>query len=97
MVVFGGLVAFLGMLLFQRALGLTLRANEARRIPFWRNADIVPAGSIALRAIGAGLLILGTVLLAPAGWYLPLVVALAGPGAALLAIHTHNRRVARSR
>ena len=96
MTVFGGLTALLGMLLFQRALGMTLRANPSTKIPYWRNAQVRPLGSTSLRALGAALLVMGAVLLGTTGWYWPFLLVLAGPGAALLSIATHNRRVARN-
>lgn len=33
-------------------LGITLRANPSTRVPFYRNAAVIPGGSVAMRAIG---------------------------------------------
>ncbi len=75
------------------ALGMTLRANPASRVPFYRNAAIIPGGSVAMRVIGAGLIVLGVVLLSTSAWYWPFIVVLAGPVAALTVITIHNRKV----
>lgn len=92
----GAISATIGLLLFHMSLGMTLRANRARRVAFHRNAATVPAGSVPLRAAGAGLLVLGAVLLSSADWWWPIVVVFAGPVAALLAILVHNRRIDRA-
>lgn len=94
MLMFGSVAAVVGVVLFHVALARTLRANPATRLPFWRNAGVIPAGSIAMRATGAGLAILGAVLLSTHAWYWPFLVVLAGPVVALAAITLHNRRVA---
>lgn len=93
MLVFGWLVATVGVLLFHVALTMTLRANPATRIPFYRNADAVPARSLALRATGAGLIVFGAAMLSTSAWYWPLAIVLAGPIAALLVIAFHNKKV----
>ncbi|MDA4892705.1 MULTISPECIES: hypothetical protein [Microbacterium] len=93
MIVFGGFAAVVGVVLFHMALGMTLRANPTARVPFYRNAAIIPNGSVAMRAVGAGLVVLGSVLLGTSAWYWPFVVVLAGPVAALIVIALHNRRV----
>ncbi|MCE7481059.1 hypothetical protein LZG07_03820 [Microbacterium profundi] len=80
-------------MLFHVALGMTLRANPASRVPFYRNAAIIPGGSVAMRVIGAGLIVLGVVLLSTSAWYWPFIVVLAGPVAALTVITIHNRKV----
>ncbi|WP_309128149.1 hypothetical protein [Microbacterium sp.] len=87
----GVLAATVGAILFHVSLGMTLRANSAVRVPFRRNAAIVPPGSIALRAAGAGLLVLGAVLLSTESWFWPLIIVVAGPVTALVAITIHNR------
>lgn len=91
MAAFGIPVTLAGLLLFHTALWMTVRANAEVPIPFWRNAQTVPPRSNALRAVGAGLLVLGAVTLAPSGWWWPLLLVLAGPGVALGAITVHNR------
>lgn len=95
MIVFGWLAAVAGGILFHTALASTLRANPDVRIPFARNAQVVPAGSVTMRAVGAGLLVFAAVALSTAGWYVPLVIVVAGPIVALAVIGLHNRRVAR--
>ncbi|MFD5214492.1 hypothetical protein [Microbacterium sp. NPDC058345] len=50
----GVLAATVGAVLFHVSFGRTLRANRAVRVPFHRNAAIVPPASTALRAAGAG-------------------------------------------
>jgi uncharacterized membrane protein YhaH (DUF805 family) len=93
MVVLGGIAAALGCALFHIALAMTLRRNPDRRIPWGRNAAVVPAGSVMIRAIGAGLIVLGTVGLATAAWYWAAAPVLVGPVAALVVIVVHNARV----
>ncbi|MCS3843407.1 hypothetical protein [Microbacterium sp. AK031] len=93
MLVFGVVVAVVGVVLFHGALRMTLRANPGKRMPFYRNADINPVGSVAMRGIGAGLVVLGAALLGTGAWYWALVVVLAGPVVALVVIALHNRHV----
>src|SRR5690606_26500083 len=94
MILFSGLAAIVGVVLFHLALGMTLRANPTTRIPFHRNAEIIPGGSVAMRAIGAGLIVLGAALLGTNAWYWPFIVVLVGPVAALAVILLHNWKVA---
>lgn len=94
MIVFGGLAAMVGVALFHVALGMTLRANPATRIPFNRNAAIIPGGSVVIRVIGAGLIVLGAVLLSTSAWYWPFIVVLTGPVPAVAVVTFHNRKVA---
>jgi hypothetical protein len=63
MIKFGWISAFTGAALFFASLIHTIRANPDVRIPFYRNPQIIPAGSIAMRSIGAGLLVFGGVAL----------------------------------
>ncbi|MDF2558710.1 MAG: hypothetical protein K0R99_156 [Microbacterium sp.] len=93
MTAFGIPVALAGVILFHTALWMALRANAEASVPIWRNAVTVPPRSTALRAVGAGLLVLGAVTLASSGWWWPLLVVVAGPGLALGAIAVHNRGV----
>lgn len=93
MILFGGVAALVGVVLFHVALGMTLRASPTTRNPFYRNAEKIPAGSVALRAIGGGLIVLGAILLSTNAWYWPFIVVLAGPIAALTVITIHNRKV----
>lgn len=95
MIVLGVVAAVTGVVVFHLALVMTLRANSGIRIPFFRNADVVPRGSVAMRAIGAALLVFGAVMLGVTAWYLPLLVVLAGLVAALAAIVVHNAAVPR--
>lgn len=91
---FGILIAVAGLVLFHTALAITLRANPRSRVPFWRNPVTIPTGSVAMRAIGAGFIVLGVVLLGVNAWWAPFVIVLAGPVVALIAIAIHNRSVA---
>ncbi|MEV7692175.1 hypothetical protein AB0N73_02470 [Microbacterium sp. NPDC089189] len=93
----GWLVAAAGIVLFHAALTITLRANATTRLPFYRNAEIVPPGSVVLRSVGAGLIVLGAVLLSTEALYWPFVIILAGPIAALAVITWHNRKIAARR
>ena len=95
MFVFGVVAAVTGVIVFHLALASTARANRGIRIPFFRSAEVVPRGSVTFRAIGAGLLVFGAVLLNTAAWYLPFLVILAGPAAALVVIVAHNALVQR--
>ena len=94
MILFGGVAALVGVVLFHLALRMTLRANPTTRIPFNRNAAIIPSGSVAMRVIGAGLIVLGVVLISTSAWYWPYIVVLAGPVAAVTVVTIHNRKVA---
>ncbi|MEJ1086889.1 hypothetical protein WDU99_01005 [Microbacterium sp. Mu-80] len=93
MLMFGWIAAVAGVVLFHVALTMTMRANPAARMPFYRNAEIIPVGSVGMRAGGAGLTVLGAALLGTVDWYWPFVVVLAGPIATLVVIAVHNRRV----
>ncbi|MFB7251369.1 hypothetical protein [Microbacterium sp. NPDC056234] len=90
MFVFGVVVAVTGVVVFHLALASTLRANAGIRVPFFRSAEVVPRGSAVLRAIGAGLIVFGAATLGMTAWYLPFLVILVGPVAALVAIVMHN-------
>ncbi|KRA23319.1 hypothetical protein ASD65_01960 [Microbacterium sp. Root61] len=81
-------------MLFLTSFALTLRANANVRIPYWRNARIIPPGTVLMRSAGAGLTVLGAVPLSANGWgwMLILLGMLAIP---LLMIPIHNGRVAR--
>lgn len=93
MFVFGVVAAVTGVVVFHLALASTLRANAGIRIPVFRNADVVPPGSVVLRATGAGLIVFGAATLGMTVWYLPFLVVLVGPVAAFVAIMVHNRAV----
>ncbi|WP_406246970.1 hypothetical protein ACI7YT_16335 [Microbacterium sp. M] len=95
MFVFGVLAAVTGVVVFHLALASTMRANAGIRIPFFRNAEVVPRGSVVLRAIGAGLIVFGAVMLGLTAWYLPFLVILVGPVATFVAIVVHNRSTQR--
>ncbi len=92
MLMFGWIAATVGIVLFHVALTMTLRANPTTRVPFYRNAEIVPSGSLAMRAVGAGLIVLATVLLSTKAWYWPLAIVLTGPIAAVTVIAFHNKK-----
>lgn len=90
MIVFGGFAAVIGVVLFHTALGRTLRANPANRVPFYRSPQIVPAGTIPMRATGAGLIVLGAGLLGTSAWYWALVIVLVSPVVALAVMTVHT-------
>lgn len=94
MLIVGWLAATVGVVLFHVALAVTLHANPANKLPFYRNAEVVPAGSVAMRSIGAGLIVLGAALVSTTAWYWPIAIVLAGPIVALTAITFHNLRIA---
>ncbi|CAN7206144.1 hypothetical protein LJR044_000606 [Microbacterium foliorum] len=95
MFVFGIAAAVVGIAIFHTALGMTLRANATTRVPFGGKPRTTPERSIALRAVGAGLIVLGAALVSTAGWHWTIMVVLAGPVAALVVLTLHNRRVSR--
>lgn len=96
MLAFSGLIAMIGVMCFQRALGVTLRANRDTRIPYFGSPVHTPAGTHSLRALGAGLMVFGGVLLALSAWYWLLVVVLLGPVLTFFTIWSHNARVVRA-
>ncbi|WP_318391090.1 hypothetical protein [Microbacterium maritypicum] len=95
MFIVGLVAAVFGIVVFHVALGESLRANPTEQIPMGRRPKVSPRGSVQLRALGAGLIVLGAVLMRTAGWHWTAMVLLAGPVAALVAIGLHNRRVSR--
>lgn len=96
MFVAGVVAAVLGIVLFHVALSRTLRANAADRIPVGGRTKTIPRGSIAMRAAGAGLIILGAGLMSVEGVLWAVMVVLVGPVAAIIAVILHNQRVCRS-
>lgn len=94
MVVFGWITAVAGNVLFVASLINTVRANPARRIPFYRNPPIIPAGSIGMRSVGAGLLVFGAVSLSSMLGPWSLAIVFAGPTLALIVIPIHNLHLA---
>lgn len=95
MFVVGMIAAVVGIVLFHTALGKTISANPTAHLPFERRPPISPRGTVPMRSLGAGLIVLGAVLVGTAGWQWIVMVVLAGPVAALVAIGVHNRRVRR--
>ena len=89
---FGWIAVVAGAGLFISSLIRTIRANPDARIPFNRNPPIVPPGSIAMRSIGAGLLVFGVVGLANSfgTWSLLLTVGVALVALAAMTIHNHR-------
>jgi hypothetical protein len=83
--------------LFVGSMVVLARANSGVRIPFWRNPVVLPGAAVAMRAVGAVLVSLAGVWLAPTvGWVACLLVLLAF-ASALLVVVPHNRRVAGAR
>lgn len=90
---FGWFAAIIGAVLFYTSLIRTIRANPDVRIPFYRNSPTIPAGSIAMQSIGAGLLVFGGAALTTAfgTWIVTDVVGV--PLLALTVITVHNHRL----
>ncbi len=97
MFVAGIVAAAIGIVLFHTALGSTLRANLNATIPFGRNPKVVPRGSVAMRAAGAGLIVLGAVLVSTGGWPWTMIVLLVGPVVSVVVLALHNWRVMRQK
>ncbi|MCK2035041.1 hypothetical protein KZC51_02730 [Microbacterium sp. SSW1-49] len=93
--VFGIATALAGVVLFLAALLATLRANRDVRIPYGTRPATQPHGSVAMRALGAGLTVLGAVLVGQTSVWWALAIVVAGPGVALVAIAVHNARIRR--
>lgn len=90
---FGWFAAIIGAVLFYASLTRTIQANPDVRIPYYRNAPTIPAGSVAMRSIGAGLLVVGGAALTTqfGTWIVTGVVGV--PLVALAVITVHNHRV----
>ena len=96
--VFGWIAAVVGAvgaMLFIASLIRTIRANPDTRIPFNRNPPVLPAGSIAMRSIGAGLLVFGGVALTSAHgtWSMIVVVGVVLVTLAVITVHNHRLTV----
>ncbi|SDO52299.1 hypothetical protein SAMN05216368_12126 [Cryobacterium flavum] len=96
--VFGWIAAVVGAvgaMLFIASLIRTIRANPDTRIPFNRNPPVLPAGSIAMRSIGAGLLVFGGVALTNAHgtWSMIVVVGVVLVTLAVITVHNHRLTV----
>lgn len=90
-----GAVGAVGAMLFIASLIRTIRANPDTRIPFNRNPPVTPAGSIAMRSIGAGLLVFGGVALTNAHgtWSMIVVVGVVLVTLAVITVHNHRLTV----
>lgn len=94
MELFGWIAVAVGMGLFIVSFARMVRANPSTRIPYLRNPQVYPSGTIAMRSIGAGVLVIGAAALAPTlgYWVAPIVFAL--PLIVMPAtISLHNRRL----
>ncbi|WP_283498549.1 hypothetical protein [Cryobacterium sp. PH29-G1] len=96
--VFGWIAAVVGAVgavLFIASLIRTIRANPDTRIPFSRNPPVTPAGFIAMRSIGAGLLVFGGVALTNAHgtWSMIVVVGVVLVTLAVNTVHNHRLTV----
>ncbi|WP_166804660.1 hypothetical protein [Microbacterium sp. 3H14] len=49
-----------------------------------------------MRGIGAGLIVLGAVLVSGYGWQWVMMIVIAGPAAAVTVLAMHNHRIARA-
>lgn len=88
-------VGAVGAVLFIASLIRTIRANPDARIPFNRNPPVIPAGSIAMRSIGAGLFVFGGVALTKAHgtWSMIVVVGVVLVTVAVITVHNHRLTV----
>ena len=96
MFIAGIAAAVIGIVLLHVALGRTLRANPGVRIPFGGRPREIPHGSIQMRALASGLIVLGAVFASTEGWHWTLMVVAAGPVAAMIVLGLHNRRTSRA-
>lgn len=92
MELFGWVAVTLGMVLFIVSFALMVRANPDARIPYLRNPEVNPSGTITMRSISAGLLVIGAAALTSTLGYwalimfaLPLIVM-----PATIAVHNHR-------
>ena len=90
--VFGWITIVAGAGLFIASLINTIRANPDVRIPFHRNPPTIPAGSIAMRSIGAGLLVFGLIALTDSfgTWSMLFIVGVALFALAAITVHNHR-------
>lgn len=73
------------------------RANPDDRLPFWRNPKNNPGRSTLYRALGAGLMVAGSIYLGAdlcLRWVTPLIIIIVMTAPALVIVTRHNRRVA---
>ena len=91
----GAVVGAVGAVLFIASLIRTIRANPDTRIPFNRNPAVIPAGSIAMRSIGAGLLVFGGAALTNTLgiWSVIVVVGVVLVTLAVITVHNHRLTV----
>ena len=82
-----------GMGLLTWSAMLMSAANGASRLSLWARPEYTPARSIAIRAVGAGFVVFGVVLLGPAIGIASSAIGLATfvPGVIIIALH--NRRL----
>ncbi len=77
MELFGWIAVALGMVLFIVSFALMVRANPDARIPYLRNPEVNPSGTIVMRSICVGLLVIGAAALTSTlGYWAPIVIAL---------------------
>ena len=92
MELFGWIAVTLGMVLFIVSFVQMVRPNPDARIPYFRNPEFNPSGTIAARSISVGLLVIGVAALASTlGYWAPIVIALpliVMP--ATIAVHNHR-------
>jgi len=94
MELFGWIAVTVGMALFTVSFVRMIRANPGRRIPYFRNPEINPSATIAMRSIGVGVLVIGAAVLAPTLGYWAALSAFALPLIVMPAtIAVHNRRL----
>lgn len=94
MLVFGWIALAAGSALFAFAFLRMIRANRETHIPYFRNPPVNPSGTITMRSVGMGLLIIGAAaLVSTVGFWVvlhaagfPLILTFAG-------IEAHNRWV----
>ena len=91
---FGWVAVTVGMVLFIVSFVRMVRANSGTRIPYFRNPEGNPSGTIAMRSIGVGVLVIGAAALAPTLGYWAALIVFALPLIVMPAtIAAHNRRL----
>lgn len=95
MELFGWIAFTIGAVMFVAALLRMVRANPDTRIPYFRNAEISPRGTIMARSISVGLLVIGAAALASTlGYWMALLVLVLPLIVTPAMIATHNRGLA---
>jgi hypothetical protein len=99
---FAGVLFFLiGLVLFLGSIVRVVHANPGRRVPYWREAEVTPKWSVAMRAGGGACVAFGVGMLGGAWveqgdsawwWVLPTLVLWVALPAAVIAMHNARAR-----